>query len=329
MKLSIALLITLIVTACASTKSPKSETKTITVSAKTTECTGVGPQECLLIKEDGDTEWKNFYGKIEGFDHKVGVESVLEVAIVKVDNPPADASSLRYKLVKVVNEKQDKLMLLEGTWVISKLGDLDADPLKTYIYFDTKSNRINGYAGCNGLGGALDYDAEKDELKSGPFMSTMMFCEEVAEQERALGKILENFNKFDIDGDMITLKKDDEVLVTAKRGVNHRDLYKNWEFTFIEVVDDFNGNVPNIMISKDGDASGSGSCNNFNGKVKLDAYSYDIKVGPLMATRKMCANNEVEHVFFAKIDLVDNYQIVDGELQLLSGKQVILKAKKK
>ncbi|OHX66258.1 META domain-containing protein [Flammeovirga pacifica] len=328
-KLGFTLIIALLATACASTKSPEKNTKTITVSSQMTDCTGVGPQKCLLIKEDGDTEWKNFYGKIEGFDYQEGTEYIIEVSVSKVDNPPADASSLHYKLEKIVKEQQDKLALLNGTWVISKIGDLETDPLLTYINFEVSSKRINGYAGCNGLGGGFEYDEEKDEIKSGPFMSTMMFCEEVAENEKALGKILDSFNKFEINGDEITLMKDDEVLVTAKKGVNHRDLSKNWEITYIEGIEDLNGNIPNLFISNKGDVTGSGSCNNFKGKIKLDAYSQKVKLGPLAATRKMCADNEVEHIFFAKVDLVDNYKIVEGELQLLSGKQIIMKAKKK
>ncbi|WP_281613716.1 META domain-containing protein [Flammeovirga sp. SubArs3] len=329
LKYNFILLLAALVSACATSKQPNAQHKTITVGPQKADCVGVGPQECLQIKEGDATTWSNFYGSIEGFDYEEGYEYVLNVAVSQVDNPPADGSSLHYKLVKVVKKTENKYPLLNGTWVITTLNEKETNPLITYINFDTSENRINGFAGCNGLGGSMEYNAEDGTIKSGPFMSTMMFCEEVAENERALGKILENFNAFDISDDILTLKKDDEVLVTAKKGVNHMNFFRNWEVSFIEGVDDFNGHIPNFIITNKGEISGSGSCNNFHGKVTMDAYSTTIKMGPLAATRKMCQDNNVEGAFFAKMDLVDNYKIVDGELQLLSGQQVIIKAKRK
>ncbi|MBD0400362.1 META domain-containing protein [Flammeovirga sp. EKP202] len=314
---------------CATSKQPNLSTKTLIIGSKKVDCTGVGPQKCYQIKEDGAEEWSNFYGTIEGFEYKEGYEYQIEVAMTEVENPPADASSLKYKLVKVLKEKQDPYMTLEGTWVIENLEGKTTDPLKTYIAFDPATGRISGYAGCNGLGGSMKYDAEADTLSAGPFMSTMMYCEEVAEHERALGKVLEQFNKFKVEGEVLTLFKNDEVLVTAKKGENHRDLFRNWEVTQIEGVADLGGNIPNFFLSKDLEANGTGSCNNFKGKFELDAYSTKIKIGPLAATRMMCPENDVEGAFFMQVDKVDRYEVKDKELYLYSGDQLLIKAKRK
>ena len=45
------------------------------------DCVGVGPRQCLLVKESEDAEWEFFYSGIEGFDHIEGVSYVLEVEI--------------------------------------------------------------------------------------------------------------------------------------------------------------------------------------------------------------------------------------------------------
>ena len=49
--------------------------------------------------------WQNFYGEIEGFTHEPGFRYELRVREEPVANPPADGSSLRWTLVKVVSKQ--------------------------------------------------------------------------------------------------------------------------------------------------------------------------------------------------------------------------------
>ncbi|WP_295940482.1 DUF4377 domain-containing protein [uncultured Alistipes sp.] len=78
----------------------------VIVASETADCVGVAPQKCLLIKEKNADDWTFWYSGIEGFDYEPGYEYVLEIRKVAVDNPPADASSLRYVLVKVVSKEK-------------------------------------------------------------------------------------------------------------------------------------------------------------------------------------------------------------------------------
>ncbi len=97
------------------------EEKTLFVGPKKVECVGVGPMECLQVKEDPDGEWQLFYDQIEGFNWAPGYTYELRVAVHQVENPPADASSLRYELIEVVNkvetaveqEKSDSYITIE------------------------------------------------------------------------------------------------------------------------------------------------------------------------------------------------------------------------
>ncbi len=79
------------------------------VGPDTAECEGVAPQQCLLISTEPDGEVGYFYDHIEGFEHQPGTAYVIDVLVEPVANPPADGSSLRYTLVKIVEETTGSL----------------------------------------------------------------------------------------------------------------------------------------------------------------------------------------------------------------------------
>lgn len=93
-------LLPLLFASCASNK----ETVTMIVASQQGDCVGVAPQKCLLVKKGGDADWTFFYDQIDGFQYEEGYEYVLEVKEEKVENVPADASSLKYVLVKEVSK---------------------------------------------------------------------------------------------------------------------------------------------------------------------------------------------------------------------------------
>ena len=79
-------------------------TKTIFVGPELMDCVGVGPQKCMMTKESLDSDWTFFYNKIKGFEFEAGYEYKLQVTITKVVNPPADAPSLEYELIKIISK---------------------------------------------------------------------------------------------------------------------------------------------------------------------------------------------------------------------------------
>lgn len=85
--------------------SPAKDLTTYKVASATTIGYGVAPQVCLLVKEGEASDWELFYSQIEGFDYQPGYEYVLQVQKTPVANPPADGSSIRYTLVKVVSKQ--------------------------------------------------------------------------------------------------------------------------------------------------------------------------------------------------------------------------------
>ena len=82
----------------------KTNTVLYTIASQNADCTGVGPQKCLLIKKGDAKDWEFFYSNIEGFTYEPGYEYQLEIKEEKRENVPADASSIRYTLVKEVSK---------------------------------------------------------------------------------------------------------------------------------------------------------------------------------------------------------------------------------
>jgi len=74
-----------------------------TVASEYGDCVGVAPQKCLLVKKQNQTDWEFFYSSIQGFNYQEGNEYVIDVSEEKIQNVPADASSIMYKLVKEVS----------------------------------------------------------------------------------------------------------------------------------------------------------------------------------------------------------------------------------
>ncbi|MDL1914306.1 MAG: DUF4377 domain-containing protein [Bergeyella sp.] len=92
----------------AASSSKEGDMKTLIVASEVVDCSGVGKMKCLQVKENIEDNWELFYTGIEGFNHEPGYEYVLEVKVDTLQNVPADASSLKYTLVKEVSKTKKK-----------------------------------------------------------------------------------------------------------------------------------------------------------------------------------------------------------------------------
>ena len=73
------------------------------VAAERAPCTGEGHFQCLQVRETPDAPWQLFYDPIEGFTHEPGFRYVLRVARRSVANPPADGSSVAWRLLRILS----------------------------------------------------------------------------------------------------------------------------------------------------------------------------------------------------------------------------------
>lgn len=85
----------------------KTVEKTVYISSDTKPCkSGEMQTECLQVKWKNDQKDWEFVDNIDGFSHEKGFEYELLIMEEKLDNPPADASFIKYSLVKVISKKK-------------------------------------------------------------------------------------------------------------------------------------------------------------------------------------------------------------------------------
>jgi len=170
-------------------------TKTLYVAHHLVDCVGVGPMKCMLVRETPDAEWTNFYSKIEGFDYEPGFDYQLTVRMEKVENPPADASSIRYILEELVsrtpmsNEAGAGADLIIGEWKLASFSDavlteagvdvtnaLRALANKGGVRLAfTDQGQAGGFSGCNQYTGAYTMQGGHS-LSFGPLAGTRKAC---------------------------------------------------------------------------------------------------------------------------------------------------------
>ena len=92
--------------ACVQSVPPdESEVLILEVGPEKVQCQGEASQLCILVRDSADEAWRNFYSPIEGFEHEEGFQYRIEVERTRIPNPPADASSFRYRLLRVLSKE--------------------------------------------------------------------------------------------------------------------------------------------------------------------------------------------------------------------------------
>lgn len=91
-----ALLLSLLPLGCSGIVAPE-ELLVLELSEARVPCVGVGPRECLLVRNE-EGEFERFYDEIQGFNFQEGYRYTLEVSRRTVPDPRADASSYTYHL---------------------------------------------------------------------------------------------------------------------------------------------------------------------------------------------------------------------------------------
>ncbi len=201
---------------------PEETIKTLFVGPELVDCVGVAPQECMQVRESQDKEWTLFYGQITGFEYEPGYEYELRVSETKIDNPPADASSLETILVEVVSKtaipttpisRPDGNNELQGTsWILATFGPNDNQTAvlpNTELTLNFDGEQINGSAGCNSYFAEATV-AEDGILSVGLVGSTLMACldEDVMQQESDFLAALAQVTSYTLSGNRLTLHTD-------------------------------------------------------------------------------------------------------------------------
>lgn len=99
-----------ILNSCVIQKSPNKQDKKqiIILGPETMTCdAGVMLKKCYQVKWTEEQEnWELFYNEIHGFTFEPGYLYKLLVSIESIPNPPVDASSLKYRLIKTLEKEE-------------------------------------------------------------------------------------------------------------------------------------------------------------------------------------------------------------------------------
>lgn len=197
------------------------------------DCVGVAPQKCYLVKRQLEDDWTYFYDEIHGFDHVDGFAYELIVEEQAIDDPPADASALRYVLIEVVSKHPAATEshslprvenLIDRLWQLQTMGVVgNEEPLiegSSITLELTRDGRIRGSAGCNRF--FAEYKVtQTDSVAYGPLGITRMTCEpeEIMEQERAFLAALHTISGDELNEDELRLLYDEDTKALTFREI--------------------------------------------------------------------------------------------------------------
>lgn len=216
------LTLTAIMTSCGSTKQT---TSTYWVNSVKVDCdAGAGKTKCLQITKSEDyenAEWSNFYSKINGFTFEPGYLQKIEISETKLNakDIPADASSITYDLVKVLDKKSDPKLAIHDIWVTTHInGEEIVKTNAPTLEINTTEMRVFGTNGCNNYSGQIK-TITSNSIAFGVIASTRKMCFDMTipdNFDKALNN-LSNYKKegltlrfYNTDGDeILRLKKTD------------------------------------------------------------------------------------------------------------------------
>ncbi len=289
------------------------EILTVFVGPELVDCVGVAPQTCLQVKTDPDHDYTLFYDNVEGFEYEPGYEYELRVLIEPVEDPPADASTLKYTLIEEVNKTPVEVPIageteeipsaevtLEGTtWTLLSIVTSDGNSYEvlpdTRVTAEFNNGQISGTAGCNNYFGS--YETDGSSLTIGPGGSTMKACvPKIMLQETAFLATLSSVASYeiiegqlhlqDVNGQPILLYAVEESL-SLSSGIWNLISFNNGQEAMVSVII---GSEVTARFSEDGVLSGSAGCNRYSGGYEIEGDT--ITIGNLANTEMFCGSPE-------------------------------------
>lgn len=305
--------------------------KTIYVGPILVSCEGVAPQTCMLVKESLEEDFRYFYDQIEGFTFEPGYTYELVVDEEQIENPPADASSIKWVLVEEKGKVPAVSPLDKTTWLLDQMtnedGMLDNVLPSSMITVEFQTVDLSGNAGCNNYFSAYTIDGER--IFTGLAGSTQMFCiepEGIMEQENLYLLNLQNASSYQITDNQLSLIDADGMTILIYKLLEPASLvntqwmltgYNNGKGGFTSLL---SGTEINAEFDENGSLSGNAGCNNYNTSYELDGDS--ITIGMPATTRMFCGEPEgvmeQETAYLAALQTAVKYEIKSNELNMFN-----------
>ena len=202
----------LMIMAC--TSNTEVQSKILIIADHLEDCVGVGPQSCMLVKENPEDAWTYFYDQIEGFQYEEGFTYELLVNEIPVSNPAADASSLRYELKNILSKVPtlDNSELIKE-WTVIKIKGLEQLSSSPTMIFEKEDTKVAGFAGCNNY--FSTYTVSGNNLSLGPAGATRKLCPDMSVED-VFFKNLPLIARFEIvKKELYLYDQKDELLIIA------------------------------------------------------------------------------------------------------------------
>lgn len=192
---------------------PQSETL-LFIDSSLHDCVGVAKQKCMKVKFGENEEWTYFYDQIEGFTFEEGYTYTLSIRTHSVANPPADGSSKRYVLDRLIaKEAVTDHKDLHGKWRVMKIGDKQSLAQTPDFLFNVNDKQVSGSAGCNNYQGSIELKA--NELTFGPMATTRKLCSDMSVEDLFLDTLKKVAYYKVVKSELYLYNANDELLILA------------------------------------------------------------------------------------------------------------------
>lgn len=189
MKIAIPLFLILFLSACGTTNQPDSSEMIYWVNSQKVDCQGVAPMKCLQVQKGENKtadQWEYMYANIDGFDFEPGFQYKLVVKEEQLDpkDIPADASSIKYTLIKVLEKNKVKSPMMDESisnqeWSLKMINGTTVDKFDSRkaptMLLMAKDKKISGTDGCNNYFGNIE-EMDGNSLKVSMLGKTKMAC---------------------------------------------------------------------------------------------------------------------------------------------------------
>ena len=268
---------------------------------------------CLQIKRAEEEDWQYFYSQITGFDFEPGHLYKIEVQEEKLDpdQVPADASSIKYSLVSVLEKNVDPFYDLFGTYQ-GTIPCADCEGIETALTlavdgsFTLDSRYLGKQDDPFNESGKFDLDREAS-------MVVVQLSDGASQSYQLEGQTL-----FHLDQQGNRIQGDLAEHYQLMKQITDPDLEdRKWVLTQLmgqEVVLKPGNTDATIQFdSQEERAAGSTSCNRYNCSYEL-LPDGGIKISPGMTSLMACENMDTETLYNQMLPKVASYSISEDIL---------------
>ena len=249
-------------------------------------CIGEAPQECMVVRLDDEDDLSFFYDSIDGFTFEEGFEYTLLVNITELENVPADASSLSYELIEVL--QQFPASLGGKIWELQSLNGVEIENPSDYTFLMTDDGIVLK-ADCNTVQADLELNPFGIEITT----STRAMCPEDSHDAEYLAG-LNAANLISIENGELILQSSEGQLRFAPPSINgtHWTLTRVLGIAMTLELDDsvaytlqFDGTFVSMMAA----------CNSGGGSIEVDKGI--LHFTDLVTTLMFCENDPLMNTF--------------------------------